>query len=155
MSYHLSDVDNTGTGLLLEMLTDTIRRVGSVIIRRNEILLLRNLRLTVLKKVVLLNRESILLRVKVCDNRALNVNKSSGLHEDLSAHARVHSRGGKILITAAVNMCGSETNGGSTAVDVTPVVVVVSDVELAGVLITVAIAMADETGLPVVRELVP
>lgn len=52
-------------------------------------------------------------------------------------------------------MRGSETNGGSAAVDVTPVVVVVSNVELPSVLIAVAVAVADKTGFPVVGELVP
>ena len=52
-------------------------------------------------------------------------------------------------------MGGSETDGRSTAVDVAPVVVVVGNVELALILRTVVVAVADQRGLPVVGELVP
>ena len=49
-------------------------------------------------------------------------------------------------------MGSAETDQGHARVDVLPVVVGVGDVELAGVLIAVAVAVADERGLVVVVE---
>lgn len=49
-------------------------------------------------------------------------------------------------------MGSAETDQGHAGVDVLPVVVGVGDVELAGVLIAVAVAVADERGLVVVVE---
>jgi hypothetical protein len=46
----------------------------------------------------------------------------------------------------------TEADQGHAAVDVLPVVVGVGDVELAGVLVAVAVAVADEGGLVVVVE---
>jgi len=46
----------------------------------------------------------------------------------------------------------TEADQGHAGVDVLPVVVGVGDVELAGVLIAVAVAVADERGLVVVVE---
>lgn len=49
-------------------------------------------------------------------------------------------------------MGSAEADQGHAGVDVLPVVVGVGDVELAGVLLGVAVAVADERGLVVVME---
>lgn len=56
------------------------------------------------------------------------------------------------LVVGVDDVSGTETDQGSAAVDVLPVVVGVGDVELALVLSAVAVAVADERGLVVVVE---
>ena len=56
------------------------------------------------------------------------------------------------LVVGVDDVSGTETDQGSAAVDVLPVVVGVGDVKLALVLSAVAVAVADERGLVVVVE---
>jgi hypothetical protein len=73
------------------------------------------------------------------------------LNQDLSTHASVDTRE-KDLVPVVVNEVHSgEADQRLAAVDVLPVVVGVGDVELALILGTVVIGMADERGLPLSR----
>lgn len=56
------------------------------------------------------------------------------------------------LVVGVEDVGSAEADQGHAGVDVLPVVVGVGDVELAGVLLGVAVAVADERGLVVVME---
>lgn len=58
-----------------------------------------------------------------------------------------------LLVVRVVDMARSETKRGPTRAAVLPVVVSVRDTEVTGVLVTVAVAVSDEAGLPVVVEI--
>lgn len=66
----------------------------------------------------------------------------------MGAHARVDTAGGVVLVARAVEVAGSEANGGQARVDVGEEVVVVGDAELAGIFPGVVIRVADERALP-------
>lgn len=82
-----------------------------------------------------------------------DVAEDSALDECLSAHASVHTAGGDVLVVVVEDVSTSEAEQWCTRADVCPVVVGVGDVELASVLLGVAVAVADERGLVVVVEL--
>jgi hypothetical protein len=56
------------------------------------------------------------------------------------------------LVVRVEDVRSAETDQGHAGVNVLPVVIGVGDVELAGVLVAVAVAVADERGLVVVVE---
>lgn len=95
--------------------------------------------------------EAIVVGVKGGDG-ALGVDKGSRLDEGLGTHAGVDARGGEVLVQRVVDVEGAEADAGVARVDVDPVVVGVGDAEVAGVLVGVAVRVADEGALPVVVE---
>ena len=125
-------------------------------IRRNQASLLRNVCLALrIEDVVLARSESVLNRVKGSDDSTASIRKRRSLYEDLSAHARVDARSGVVNVAAGVDVTGAEPDGRQTRVASLPVVVVVGDVEFAGILGPVAVSVAHERDFPVVVEFVP
>lgn len=81
----------------------------------------------------------------------LNAREDSGLDQQLGADTGVDTSGG-VLSVVVVDVAGTEAERGATRVDVGEVVVGVGDDQVAGVLIGVGVAVADERGLPVVVQ---
>lgn len=75
--------------------------------------------------------------------RLLATGEGVGFDEKLSTLASVDTIA-HIQIVAVVNMAGAESERRSTGVDVVPVVVVHSDMQIACVLISIAVRVADE-----------
>lgn len=83
--------------------------------------------------------------------RLLAINKGVGLNQKLGALAGVDAVG-NVLVVAVVDVASTETEGRTARVDVVPVVVVLGDVQVTGVLIAVAVGVSDQGGLPVVVD---
>lgn len=76
---------------------------------------------------------SFLVGVEVGDHSEKDVVEGVLFHAGDGAHAGVDARCGGVLEAGRVDVGGSETEGWETGVDVVEPVVVVGDVELAGV----------------------
>lgn len=81
----------------------------------------------------------------------LATNKGVGLDQKLGTLAGVDAVG-NVLVVAVVDVASTETEGRTARVDVVPVVVVLGDVQVTGVLIAVAVGVSDQGGLPVVVD---
>ena len=139
--------DNTDTSALRHDAADGRNRVNSVLVARCERALLGDLGRAVAEAVVLLGSKARLVRVKVCDDSLCRVCKRRRLDEDLGAHARVDARNAPV-VARAVDVRRSEADRGQARVAVLEVVVVVRHAELALVLRSVAVRVADERDLP-------
>lgn len=83
---------------------------------------------------------------------SLGLLEGGGLDKDVGTHARVDTSGTNVKVVVVEDVDGAESDRGGTRVDVVPVVVGVGDVELASVLLGVAVRVADKRGLVVVVE---
>lgn len=84
--------------------------------------------------------EAVGLGVLAKDNLpALSVLEYGRLNADLGAHAGIDARGADGQVVVVIDVDGAEADGGVAGVDVKPVVVSVGDVELALVLLGVAV----------------
>lgn len=81
--------------------------------------------------------------------RLITANKYVGFNKDLSTIAGVDPIVHGIEV-AVVEVASAEADRWCAGVDVFPVVVVLSDAEMSGILGSVAITVSDEIGLPVV-----
>lgn len=97
--------------------------------------------------VVTLVREALLIRVEVGHNGSLNASERGVLDKHLSAHTGVDARN-TAIVAGAVNVGGTETDGGEARVDPLEVVVVVCNAQLALVLCGIAVGVADKRTLP-------
>lgn len=81
----------------------------------------------------------------------LATNEGVRLNQKLGALAGVDAVG-NVLVVAVVDVASTETEGRTAGVDVGPVVVVLSDVQVTGVLVAVAVGVSNQGGLPVVVD---
>jgi hypothetical protein len=81
----------------------------------------------------------------------LAVNEGVGLNKKLGALAGVDAVG-DVQVVVVVDVASTEAEGRTTRVDVVPVVVVLGDAQVTGVLIAVAVRVTDQGGLPVVVD---
>ena len=109
-----------------------------VLIRHTSQLSLGGIILPISKVIVLRNRIPIISRIKWL----LGVHELVALNRQLGALARVDAVT-DVLVVVVVQVAGTEAERRTTRVDVVPVVVVVSDAEVAGVFIAVAVGVAD------------
>jgi hypothetical protein len=135
--------DNTNTSALSNNVANASSRVSRVSIRSLVRSLLGDLSSAVGVEVTRLRGEALLLRVEVGNDSAIGVGERGLLDEDLSAHTRVDT-GNTAAVAGAVDVAGAKTDRGQTGVDVDEGVVVVGHTELAGVLSSVAVAVANE-----------
>lgn len=75
----------------------------------------------------------------------------SALNKDLSSITCVDTIG-NVQEVAVKDVAGTKAEGWGTGVDVAPVVVIVGDAQVTGILGTVAVRVADERSLPVVVD---
>lgn len=100
------------------------------------------------ENVVRAGSETFLIRVEVSNDSERDVAEVALLNQDLGTHARVDARGRNIFEAAAVDVSSSEAEGWKAGVDVDPAIVVVGNLELASVLIGVAVGVTDKGSLP-------
>lgn len=92
-----------------------------------------------------------LVRVLAGDG-LLDILELGRLDKDLSTHASVNARGFNIGVVVVEDVGGTESNRGATRANVGPLVVGVGNVESAGILISIAVRVANKRVLVVVVE---
>ena len=164
--------NDASASLRLDKVTDSVGRVGTrvpvsmhslkhckvdsrILVGRSPAAFLGDLNIAVSEDVVTLDSEALLGTIKVGNDSTADVGERVFLDKHLSTHTRVNAGCWDILVAGAVDVGSSETDRGSTAVDLRPVVVVVSDLQGTAVLAAVAVGVAHKTGLPVVMEFGP
>lgn len=102
----------------------------------------------VFEDVVQAGCETFLVGIEIGDDGELDAAEVALFNQDLGTHARVDTRGRAVFEAAAVDVSSSEAEGWETRVDVDPAVVVVGNLQLASILIAVAVGVAHKRSLP-------
>lgn len=98
-----------------------------------------DIRWAVLKEVTGGNSIAWLVAIEVGRDGKADISEAALLDKDLGAHAGVDSRGRAVLKAGAVDVSSAESNGWKARVDVGEVIVVVGDLEIAGILVAVIV----------------
>lgn len=114
---------------------------------------LGDIRRAVLKEVIRGNSISWLVAIEVGRDGKADVGEAGLLNKDLGTHAGVDSRGWAVLKAGAVDVSSAESDGWQARVDVGEVVVVVGDLEVAGILVAVVVGVANERSFPLLNWL--
>lgn len=99
------------------------------------------------KVVILGHRVSVVSRVQ----RIVASHECVRLHEDLGSVAGVDAIVDFLKI-AIVDVASAETDGRGAGVDVVPVIVVLGDVQVARILVAIAVGMSNQGWLPVIMD---
>lgn len=100
--------DDIHTGAFVYNGAHPISRIGRVRVRNCYAARLRDADITVYEDVVLVHSEAIFVGIEVRNNSTLRVGERILFHQNLSTHARMHTRGGIIDIAVTVDMAGSK-----------------------------------------------
>lgn len=140
--------DLAGTGAGLDGSNQPVGAVEGVLILGREAALLRDIGgAGAAEDVADVAGEARLVAVEVGDDGAVDIVEDVVLGEHLGAHAAVDARGGAVLEHRVEDVAGAEAQRGQAGADVDEAVVVVGDVQLACVLVGVAVRVADQAPL--------
>jgi hypothetical protein len=110
-----------------------------VAIRWSEATSLSDFRGAVGEDVISLNGVPSFIAIQVCHNSQFNAAERVLFHENLGTHSRVDTRCWDLFVARAVDVGGTKAERWCPRIDVVPIIVVVSNMELSGILALIAV----------------